>query len=173
MAQAGANSCGADVNTAPSQSPSRTAGAMLCLINAERTRAGVRPATLSQVAQLNGAAQGHADAAASLRWWTRGADFHVNPQTRSTPSSRIAASGYCSGRPRTMGEITFTGYGSGGATPLAAMRAWLNSAGHRARILDRSYSQVGIGIAGRAANPAAGSNPPQGTYVVVFGACSR
>lgn len=171
---AGAASCGAQANAAPSQSSAAgIAQAVLCLINAERARAGVQPATLARVTQLDAAAQGHASAAASIRWWRAGADSHRNPQTGSTIQSRIAASGYCSGRPMRFTEITYTGYGSG-ATPVAAVNWWVNVStfGHRGLVLDPQVNQIGIGIAGPSADPGAGTNPQQGTYVVNFGGCA-
>lgn len=166
----GANSCGGSVNTAPSQSQAGIAAAIVCLINAERAGAGLPAVTL--VNQLGTAAQGHANAAASIKWWTGGADSHVNPQTRSTPSSRISAAGYCPGGATRTSEITYTGYGTG-ATGLSAVNWWVNVStfGHRANVLDRNVTHIGVGVAGPSADPAAGSNAQQGTYVVNFGAC--
>ena len=44
------------------------------------------------------------------------------------------------------------------------VRAWMNSAGHRANILSRSFKQIGIGIANGAPNGGSGA-----TYATDFG----
>ncbi|SOY63505.1 Allergen V5/Tpx-1 related protein (modular protein) (plasmid) [Cupriavidus taiwanensis] len=182
---AGANTCGALIHTPPSQMDAATriaAGreAVRCLINAERTSRNL--GALSANSRLTSAAQGHADAAASLKWWTGGANPHVNPQTGSTIDSRISATGYCGGKQRLIGEIAYTGRGAGApsegcplgecATPAAAVNWWMNisKSGHREQILTSAYNELGTALAGVAATPD-GALPEMGTYVVDFGAC--
>ena len=48
-------------------------------------------------------------------------------------------------RPHAIGEILYWGAGDAGAVD-DAVRGWLNSAPHRAVLLDGSYTQVGIGL---------------------------
>jgi uncharacterized protein YkwD len=59
-------------------------------------------------------------------------------------------------------------WGSGSlATPRSIMRAWMNSPGHRANILNRRFREIGVGIAKGA--PAAGVGNGA-TYATSFGA---
>jgi uncharacterized protein YkwD len=108
--------------------------ATLCLLNAERATHGLGP--LRSSAKLAHAAQGHADDMVDRRYFAHG-NF----------GARIARTGW--GRHRrtyTIGENL--GYGtSGDATPRAIVAAWMNSAGHRANILQRRFHAIGIGIA--------------------------
>lgn len=75
-------------------------------------------------------------------------------------SADMAAKGYFShqsptyGSPFTMMQnfgIRFSAAGEniayGQRTPQEVVNAWMNSAGHRANILSRSYSQIGVGFA--------------------------
>ena len=186
---AGLNSCGTDVNTPPSRIDLATQGsrirdAISCLINAERT--SQRLPALSVSPRLQNAAAGHAQAAGTLRWWTQGAnppDPHVNPQTGSTPDSRIKSANYCAGSPTQDGEIVYSGGGNDpnttkcplGAcsTPAAAVNWWMNisHAGHREAILSSGFRQLGVGVSGVDAN---GDDPLQaemGAYVVDLGDC--
>jgi len=142
-----------------------------CLINIERARAGLRP--LTGIAQLVTAAAQHADASVALKWWGPGKDPHTNPQTQSTPGSRITAAGYCP-NPRSWkyGEITYNGWGSP-STPRAAVAWWMNSPGHRAIILDPSLTDLGPAERAGAADPAGSGARNAGTYVVDFGTCQQ
>jgi uncharacterized protein YkwD len=147
--------------------------AVHCLIDAERAKAGLPP--LSRNSQLDAAAASHAGAAAALKWWKPGADSHTNPQTHSTPSSRITAAGYCP-NPRSWAyaETTYTGWGGSG-TPRAAVHWWVyvSTSGHRQIVLSPTLTDVGIGVAAGTADPAGASANDGGTYVVDFGRCQR
>jgi uncharacterized protein YkwD len=107
--------------------------ATLCLLNRERVAHGLGP--LHASSQLARAAQGHAADMVDRRYFAHG-NF----------GARIARTGW--GRHRrtyTIGENL--GYGSdGGATPRAIVAAWMQSAGHRANILQRRFHAIGIGI---------------------------
>ena len=46
---------------------------------------------------------------------------------------------------RTVGENIAKGY----ATPQAVVNGWMNSSGHRANILNASYTQIGVGYVGQ------------------------
>ena len=74
--------------------------------------------------------------------------------------STIRASGYPYGY---WGENVAYGY----ATADSVMQAWMQSAGHRANILNGSFAEIGIGIASGA--PRSGIDGPAGTYVTDFG----
>ncbi|MPY56225.1 CAP domain-containing protein [Streptomyces spongiae] len=148
-----------------------TRDAVVCLINAERARHGLAPLTYNQ--NLTNAAFQHTDQAVRLKWWGPGKDSHTNPQTGSTPQSRIKAAGYCP-NPRSwkVSEITYTGWGGSG-TPRAAVNWWVNVStwGHRQIVLDPSLKEIGRWALGGAADPAGANASGAGTYVVTFGSC--
>ena len=62
---------------------------------------------------------------------------HTSP-TYGTPSQMIEAFGLSF---RTAGENIARGY----PTPQAVVNGWMNSSGHRANILNASYTQIGVG----------------------------
>ena len=134
--------------------------ATICLINSERTRRGLR--ALSENPRLDFAATGHAVDMVRRHYFS-----HTSPEG-TTFVDRIRASGYLSGaRWWTVGENIAWGAGTS-ATPSAIFNAWMNSPGHRANILSRSFRDTGIGVA---------LGSPTGyrdaaTYVNTFGARS-
>jgi uncharacterized protein YkwD len=145
--------------------------AVLCLTNAQRSANGL--AALAPNAALGSAARGHAQAAVSIKWWN-GGDPHVNPQTGSTPGSRIAAAGYCPApKYHRNAENAYWGYATGAGaaapTPRAAVTWWMNSAGHRANILDPDLMELGVGVVLGTAAPVAADQA--GTFVQNFGTC--
>lgn len=184
---AGANSCGNYAKVAPSRlkcgkgstvemalclkALTDFQNAVACLINAERTSRGLPALAMNK--QLNKAAIGHTGDAIKLRWWVAGANPHVNPQTGSTPDSRIKAAGYCGGNPRRTSEIAYTWSGDQ-AAPVGAVNWWMNisKSGHREAILDSAIKDIGVGYGGVVAASNIGSNADMGTYVVNFGACN-
>jgi uncharacterized protein YkwD len=172
---AGANGCGDYVNRAPStisaSSMPDLRKATICLINAERTTRQLP--TLSPNMALDKAALGHAGEAQRLKWWTAGADPHVNPETGSTIDSRLKAAGYCGANPNRTGEVAYTWAGDQ-ATPVGAVNWWMNISmyGHREAILDASIKEIGVGIGGQVADKSLQPRSDMGTYVVNFGACA-
>ena len=108
--------------------------ATFCLLNRERGSRGLD--ALHADGKLASAAQGHATDMVDRRYFAHG-DY----------GARIARTGW--GRHRrtyTIGENL--GYGTdAGATPRAIVAAWMESAGHRANILQRRFHAIGIGIA--------------------------
>lgn len=100
------------------------------LVNAERAQRGLVPLTenweLSRVARWK--SQDMKDA----RYFS-----HTSP-TYGTPFQMIRAFGLSY---RSAGENIAMGY----ATPAAVVEGWMNSAGHRANILNASYTQIGVG----------------------------
>jgi uncharacterized protein YkwD len=92
---------------------------------------------------------------------------HTSP-SGSTPLSRITSTRYLSGaRSWAIGENLAWGTGSY-ATPDGTVRAWMNSAGHRANILSPTFREIGIGVAhGAPVNVAAAASGA--TYATDFG----
>lgn len=100
------------------------------LVNAERAKYGLSALTedweLSRVARIK-----------SQDMHDRRYFDHTSP-TYGSPFDMMRAFGI---RYRTAGENIAMGY----ATPAAVVRAWMNSAGHRANILNASYTKIGVG----------------------------
>ena len=113
--------------------------ATLCRLNAERARNGLRPLRLNR--RLSSAARRHSRAMARRHFFS-----HTSPNG-ATFLDRIRSTGYLRGaRSWSVGENI--AYGSGRLqTPRKIGVAWMNSPGHRANILSRSFRSIGIGIA--------------------------
>jgi uncharacterized protein YkwD len=130
--------------------------ATLCVLNVERKKRGLRPLRLNR--KLAAAARGHSGAMASRHF------FSHNSLNGSSFLDRIRRTGYLRGaRSWNVGENIAWGTGRLG-TPRAIGRAWMNSPGHRANILSRSFRAIGIGIA--AGSPSGGAGA---TYTTDFG----
>lgn len=115
------------------------AQATICLINRERTRAGLR--ALSDEAHLRRASGTFARRMVERRFFD-----HVAPDG-SNVVDRLKASGYLSGATSwVVGENIAWGESYLGS-PAEIVRAWMKSPGHRANILRASFEDVGIGIA--------------------------
>ncbi|MGW7408003.1 CAP domain-containing protein [Streptomyces sp. NPDC054833] len=193
----GAEQCGPYVDVAPRnlsyrtgpggryQNPAitnaRVMEAVVCLINAQR--AAYQPSLRwlpNDPRALQSAAHLHAVQSVQSKFWPLDDDDakantwkspHVNPFTKSTIESRIQDSGWCSKRQTSTGEIAYNGWGDG-ATPRAAVKWWMNSDGHRDKILSPDFTAMGVW--------AEWGSPVQqksdftgGTYVVDFGQCFR
>ncbi|MFJ1703746.1 sigma-70 family RNA polymerase sigma factor [Kitasatospora sp. NPDC088346] len=104
---------------------------VLDLVNAERAKAGCGPVKAN--AQLQTAAQRHSDDMAA-----RGFFDHNNPDGAG-PQERIDASGY---KWSTWGENIARGQ----QDAAAVMDAWMHSDGHRANILNCTFTELGIGV---------------------------
>ncbi len=111
----------------------RTAAEVIGLTNRERARAGLP--SLAPDAPLTRAAQAH-----STDMVVRAFYSHTGPDG-SQPWDRAAAAG--SAR-RTIGENIACGQRS----PAEVVEGWMNSPGHRANILKREFTHIGIGFAG-------------------------
>jgi uncharacterized protein YkwD len=115
------------------------AAGVLCLINAERQRAGEAP--LREDTQLQVAAQGHSEDMASRDYFE-----HVSPGG-DTPLQRMLASGYAGGAGTGLEVGENIAWGTLYlATPRAAVAAWMTSPEHRANILDARFRDTGIGV---------------------------
>jgi uncharacterized protein YkwD len=102
------------------------------LVNVERTKAGCAALTVDP--RLTTAAQGHSADMVAKNYFD-----HTSPDG-GTFTARIQATGF---------PLTQVGenIAAGQPTPAAVMTAWMNSAGHRANILNCSYNQLGVGYA--------------------------
>jgi uncharacterized protein YkwD len=140
------------------------AGAIVCLVNIERTSRGV-PA-LRRDGDLSQAARGHASDMARHNFFD-----HVSPNG-DTLSDRLRHAGY--GRPGDgwrAGEDL--GWGTGGrATPNALVDAWLASPGHRRILLSGSYREIGVGVSGGAPITSS-AGLPGATYAMDLGTIVR
>ena len=100
------------------------------LVNEIRVQNGLKPLTanweLSRVARYK-----------SQDMRDQGYFSHTSP-TYGTPFQMIKSFGLSF---RTAGENIANGY----ATPQAVVNGWMNSSGHRANILNASYTQIGVG----------------------------
>jgi hypothetical protein len=144
------------------------ANSIACLVDAERKKAGRPP--LQQSYTLYRAADEHVRAAKQQKWWTDGADPHRNPATGSTPGSRVRAAGWCPSGTWRSAENVYHGWGTGGATPRAAVRWWMGSAPHWAAILDPELTHSGISVRHGTARPGVTSDIAMVT-THVFGLC--
>jgi uncharacterized protein YkwD len=112
--------------------------AVLCLHN--QIRAQHNLPLLRDNAKLRKAAVGH-----SVDMVDEGYFDHTTP-TGTTFVDRILDAKYAKQTDGwTLGENLAWGTGDL-STPAGVMQAWMNSAGHKANILKRSYREVGIGI---------------------------
>jgi uncharacterized protein YkwD len=138
------------------------AEATLCLLNAERTDRGLSALRLNR--DLQRAAISHGGDMVVHGY------FSHSGRDGSQPAERIRAVGYLSsGGAWRIGENLAWGTGDL-ATPKAIMNAWMNSAGHRANILQPAYREIGFGVV--AGNPAS-RDTGGATYVTEFGVVDR
>lgn len=100
------------------------------LVNEQRAKNGLRPLTANW--ELSRVARYKSQDMVDNRYFS-----HTSP-TYGTPFQMIKAFGLTY---RTAGENI--AYGQ--QTPLAVVNAWMNSSGHRANILNASYTQIGVG----------------------------
>jgi uncharacterized protein YkwD len=135
--------------------------AILCLHN--QIRAGRGLPLLRENAKLRRAAAGHSADMVTRRFFD-----HTAPGG-TTFVQRIFAARYASNRVAwSLGENLAWGTGTL-ATPREIMNAWMNSPGHRANVVKRSYREIGIGI--RLGTPTAGGDGA--TYTADFGVVRR
>lgn len=104
------------------------------LVNEIRQQNGLRPLTANW--ELSRVARYKSQDMVDNRYFS-----HTSP-TYGTPFQMIKAFGISY---RTAGENIAYGY----ATPQAVVDGWMNSSGHRANILNASYTQIGVGYVAR------------------------
>lgn len=113
---------------------------VLCLVNRERERRGI--ARLHYSADLRRSATAH-----SRSMVRSGRLSHYGPRG-STPTARIARSGYLDrARSYRLAENIAAGRGRSNGSPGAIVRNWMRSPGHRRNILDRRLRDFGVGVA--------------------------
>ena len=159
-ARAASQRC-ADADAMPGQAPGDDLReATLCLMNAERAARGLGRL---QAEPLLGRV-----AARYARQMVRGRFFDHTSPGGSTMLARIRATSYLRDVSSwSVGENL--AWGSGRlATPRATVRAWMQSADHRANLLDRHFADVGIVVAA-GAPIALYPGELGGTYVTDFG----
>lgn len=100
------------------------------LVNEIRQQNGLRPLTANW--ELSRVARYKSQDMVDNRYFS-----HTSP-TYGTPFQMIRAFGLSY---RTAGENIAYGY----STPQAVVDGWMNSSGHRANILNASYTQIGVG----------------------------
>lgn len=100
------------------------------LVNAERSKAGLD--SLTQDWQLSRVARYKSQDMKDLGYFS-----HTSP-TYGSPFEMMKSFGITY---RTAGENIAKGY----STPEAVVKAWMNSPGHRANILNSSYTHIGVG----------------------------
>ena len=100
------------------------------LVNVQRTQNGLKP--LTENWELSRVARYKSQDMVDRRYFS-----HTSP-TYGTPFQMIQSFGLPF---RTAGENI--AYGQ--RTPQAVVNAWMNSSGHRANILNASYTQIGVG----------------------------
>jgi uncharacterized protein YkwD len=131
--------------------------AVLCLINKERKQRGLR--ALDRNKQLQKAAQRHNE-----RMDGTGCFSHQCPG-EAPLQGRL--DDYLSGGFSRWGIGENVAWGSGHyGTPEAIVKAWMNSAGHRANILSRDWREIGVGFS--PGSPSSG-RADAGIYTTDFG----
>ena len=133
--------------------------ATLCLLNNARARHGLPKLRLSR--KLGRAARHHsADMA-------RRGYFSHDSRSGASFLDRIRRAGYLRrARQWSVGENIAWGTGNL-STPRSIVRAWMNSPGHRANILNRRFREIGVGISYNAPVRVAGR--AAATYTTDFG----
>jgi uncharacterized protein YkwD len=118
---------------------SQVRAATLCLVNRERAAHGER--ALHWNIHLVASAQAHTESMAFHDYFE-----HLSPGGQ-TPLSRMRQDGYIYSSHLGFEVAENIGWGSLWlGTPRAVVLAWMNSAGHRANILDGRFRDTGIGV---------------------------
>ncbi|GAA5041831.1 uncharacterized protein YkwD [Thermocatellispora tengchongensis] len=136
-----------DTTTTPNPSPTQdgaTVGTaeeneVVRLTNAERAKAGCK--ALVHDAKLHTAALNHSKDMAANNY------FSHTSRSGKTFDQRIKEAGFAP--IRALGENIAYGY----RTPAEVVKGWMNSSGHRANILNCSYTHIGVGMAKRGDTP--------------------
>jgi uncharacterized protein YkwD len=135
----GTRACQAAGVRPPHAAKRSVAHAIVCLINIERAKHGLRPLRLSK--RLTRAGRRHVLDMARFNY------FSHDGRRGSSFVDRIMRAGYTRGAHRWyVGENLV--WGSGDRTsPRASVEAWMNSPPHRANILRPKFRHIGLGVA--------------------------
>ena len=140
-AHAGVTACSSSTASAEptSANVSQVKRTVLCLVNRERTRRGLK--RLRASSKLDRAATKH-----SRDMVRRGYFDHVSPGG-GTMQDRLEQAGWFNGaRSYAFAENIAWGGGHLGSAK-RIVQSWMKSAGHRHNILGRRYTELGVGIA--------------------------
>jgi uncharacterized protein YkwD len=139
-AAAKGNGCGPAADASPlSISHAAARDAVICLLNKERSSAGLKP--LDSNKRLQKAAQRHNDRMVGTNCF----DHECNGE--SDLGKRLESVGYLSGGLSRWAYGENIAWGSGNyGTARAIVNAWMNSPPHRANILSRDFRDIGIGF---------------------------
>jgi uncharacterized YkwD family protein len=109
---------------------SQYASEVLNLVNAERSKQGLKPLKMNTT--LNKSAQAKAKDMHDKKY------FDHNSPTYGSPFDQMKQFGY---------SYSYAGenIAMGQRSPQEVMKAWMNSAGHRANILSPNFTEIGIG----------------------------
>ncbi len=116
----------------------QVSGAIVCLINAIRSRYGLQPLLPNRA--LNTSAMNHSRDMVANDYFS-----HDSPSGR-TPAQRMRDNGAPCSQGCALGENIAWASGSL-STPTAIVQAWMSSPGHRANILDPLFRYEGVGVA--------------------------
>jgi uncharacterized protein YkwD len=135
---AAADKCADSLDEPTDATLADAADSVACIVNAERTRRGLR--ALTRDPDLGRAARRHASDMVRRSYFS-----HVSPGG-ATLGDRLRAAGYGPARDWRAGEAL--GWGTGSlATPNALVDEWLDSPPHRRIVLDSGFRELGVGIA--------------------------
>jgi uncharacterized protein YkwD len=155
-----ASSCSDTREVPTADNLGRVERATLCLLNGERAKRGLRP--LQRDRRLARAADRHVHDMVAHRY------FEHDSRNGDSFADRIRGTGYLS-RVSSWVVGENIAWGSGGSSSAEAIvRAWMDSPGHRANILNRRYREIGIGTT--PGSPRGGSGT---TYATEFGGVTR
>jgi uncharacterized YkwD family protein len=120
----------AATGAAGSTSVSEYAKQVVNLVNQERSKAGLKPLTINST--LTKSAQAKAQDMHDKKY------FDHNSPTYGSPFDMMKQFGY---------KYSYAGenIAMGQKTPSEVMKAWMNSAGHKANILSPNFTEIGVG----------------------------
>ena len=157
-AAASASACPNETDRPGAANQKQLAVATVCLVNDERSKRGMRRLKLNR--RLSKAARSHTRDMVAKHY------FGHTSRSGAGIVQRLSRTGYMRGaRSWFIGENL--AWGSGGrSTPRQIVAAWMNSAGHRANILQPRFREIGVGVVFKAPS---GSRGPAATYTHAFG----
>jgi uncharacterized protein YkwD len=139
-------------------SKAETRQVVLCLLNAERTKAGLAP--LKRDPRLELAAQRHSQDMVARKFFDHATPDGIDPQ------ARMLAAGYPSNNALSGENIAWATGPS--ATPHKIVQLWMHSPPHREDILRPGFVDIGVGVA-QGAPQKPHSTDAAATYATEFG----
>jgi uncharacterized protein YkwD len=138
-ASAAGDGCARAAATAAPTTLQQSSHAVLCLVNTKRATRGMRPLGTSRL--LSRAARRHSRDMVARSYFS-----HVSPNGMDA-RQRIVRTGYLYRRPGAMVGETIAWAAAGDATPAELVGSFMRSGAHRSMLLDRSFRQIGVGLA--------------------------